>query len=491
MFVKQHQSSPSSKITENSNKPARIGRVPKMMFDPLKAFVFGRSSSRRKHSERNLETRRMARGRRKTAETIQSLGIQDEISEPLLPQSKIDQAEEQEPELLPRFRGSVKRLGAVIAGLPELPPAQINQAQEELEEARKELALLHGHCQFVEKRNQTLERDLCHLERKLHETEESLHAATADIRTAQTAVFQQKKLRSPDDDSQDVRSALTRFHTKVRAWAKEYGVTFLNGCQEVLRERQQEFIEELQDVADFPDWESLESLRHPFLVLAAVLAKHLHVWIFSNPFFIFSGPEASVTSSLYAESLHDTFHKFWSVNPAGAHNFRTQLLRAAFPNSTLRKDTPSSPLILESATTALYSEILSDFLNSTAASVLLKPGNREAEDCQAELFNIVCEAARIAIHLATQRKFYVWDSPEHVLGQRFGAGSEYYKADKLNRVEDEEDNKCDGMPIRLLLSHAVRAFGDNDGQDYSESLLVAKAVVWVDDREEETEEEEW
>lgn len=116
-------------------------------------------------------------------------------------------------------------------------------------------------------------------------------------------------------------------------------------------------------------------------------------------------------------------------------------------------------------------------------AAFLSYDERTVEACFHGLSQIVATAAAINNHLATQRIWYVLESSTELLGQPFAASSKFAKAAPLNRLNDDEDTKCDGKPIRIALSPVLVAYGNSDGKDYDKHRVVVKAGVWVDDRE--------
>jgi len=61
----------------------------------------------------------------------------------------------------------------------------------------------------------------------------------------------------------------------------------------------------------------------------------------------------------------------------------------------------------------------------------------------------------------------------------FSADSNLLRAHALHKLYDEEDDRCDGCAVSVVVHPAVLGFGSSDGDDYQTSRVWMKAEVLV------------
>ena len=48
-------------------------------------------------------------------------------------------------------------------------------------------------------------------------------------------------------------------------------------------------------------------------------------------------------------------------------------------------------------------------------------------------------------------------------------------------LDDEDENRLDNHPIRIVVFPAVKGYGNSDGENYSQDRIWGKAIVWLDE----------
>ncbi|KAK7514990.1 hypothetical protein IWZ03DRAFT_361431 [Phyllosticta citriasiana] len=304
------------------------------------------------------------------------------------------------------------------------------------------------------------------LNEELQEANKKTESVVAQLRTIQLQALKQVQSGWTAVEDSKVRDAAENLQAKIRAWAKKYSAPSL-------REPLEKF--------GFSGWESLVDFKHPFLIVVALLSEHVRVNLFGNPFHLvsFNGDYGAFSND--GSHLNSVYEKLLKDNVPRSQEFRNQLLRIYFPKSQLGQIGLDSSLIHPEVPHKVYRNITRNFFNWFAS--LLSLDEKTVQPCYEELLQIVLEAGTLNSHLATQRTLYIWQSAAPFLGQGFTVSSPYVKADRLNRLDDEEDDKCDGKPIRIILGLVLSACGNNDGEDYDKDhRVLTKASVWIDDR---------
>ncbi|KAK8233775.1 hypothetical protein HDK90DRAFT_511563 [Phyllosticta capitalensis] len=174
------------------------------------------------------------------------------------------------------------------------------------------------------------------------------------------------------------------------------------------------------------------------------------------------------------------------ANEPKAHLIRAELFRSFFPDSDFGQW--NSSLVSKDAEKALCKEIATYFWHYRSLVLLCNPNLDHATGgvTKAQLFDelhqIVCDASAIKIHLSTQRIYYKWSLQSNYLGQRFQVRANMVKADQRNKLDGQEDVRCDGKIMRIMRSPLIKACGNRDGEEYDKWRAIVAAVAWVDDK---------
>ncbi|KAK8245037.1 hypothetical protein HDK77DRAFT_473631 [Phyllosticta capitalensis] len=174
------------------------------------------------------------------------------------------------------------------------------------------------------------------------------------------------------------------------------------------------------------------------------------------------------------------------ANEPKAHLIRAELFRSFFPDSDFGQW--NSSLVSKDAEKALCKEIATYFWHYRSLVLLCNPnldhatGGVTKAQFFDELHQIVCDASAIKIHLSTQRIYYKWSLQSNYLGQRFQVRANMVKADQRNKLDGQEDVRCDGKIMRIMRSPLIKACGNRDGEEYDKWRAIVAAVAWVDDK---------
>lgn len=172
---------------------------------------------------------------------------------------------------------------------------------------------------------------------------------------------------------------------------------------------------------------------------------------------------------------------FNTDNPSGAHLWRAQLLRSAFPDLQTSAILPVEPNLPKSMSgdkvDVLYRLLCNSFLKGPIMKLLRSLSLEEEKACKLELFRLYVQAGNLQTRLKTHRANIQWGEPIRCIGYPFTVGSEYFKADRVHRLEDDEDTSHDGQEVCIVLSPPVIISGDQHGDNYDSERVVAKGIV--------------
>ncbi|KAL1388662.1 hypothetical protein HDK64DRAFT_253257 [Phyllosticta capitalensis] len=184
--------------------------------------------------------------------------------------------------------------------------------------------------------------------------------------------------------------------------------------------------------------------------------------------------------------VEEKYNMGFESNEPKAHLIRAELFRSFFPDSDFGQW--NSSLVSKDAEKALCKEIATYFWHYRSLVLLCNPnldhatGGVTKAQFFDELHQIVCDASAIKIHLSTQRIYYKWSLQSNYLGQRFQVRANMVKADQRNKLDGQEDVRCDGKIMRIMRSPLIKACGNRDGEEYDKWRAIVAAVAWVDDK---------
>lgn len=100
--------------------------------------------------------------------------------------------------------------------------------------------------------------------------------------------------------------------------------------------------------------------------------------------------------------------------------------------------------------------------------------------CVNDLETLFQEAGRISIRLWTQRTALRVSGLSDLQKYEFKVDSPVMEAHGLHKLDDPEDRRLDGCPIRIVVHPAIFGCGTHDAEEYHKFRVWAKGVVWLD-----------
>jgi hypothetical protein len=94
---------------------------------------------------------------------------------------------------------------------------------------------------------------------------------------------------------------------------------------------------------------------------------------------------------------------------------------------------------------------------------------------------ILEQAAWLFIRLRAQRAIFQYDEPKNCLGQEFNTVSNRAEAHAIHKLEDN-DHRLDKSIVRIVVSPAILARGDRNGERLGSNRVLSKAVVWLEEQ---------
>ncbi|KAL2864834.1 uncharacterized protein BJX67DRAFT_373643 [Aspergillus lucknowensis] len=198
--------------------------------------------------------------------------------------------------------------------------------------------------------------------------------------------------------------------------------------------------------------------KPPFLLTQAVLAKVVLCGIVEDPFFIFPG-------SPHFENTPRNEHE--------AHVWRSQMLRILSKSQIYDTTRTSVTAGLQRASSRLTAHILDG-----PTQILLRPlhDKRKSLQRREELQKLVTDVGELAFLLWTQRTVITCATLVKPLA--FSVSSPSMTAHRLHHL-DEDDEQLDGHEVVLMTQPLGLAWGDENGENYDQNKIWAKATVCV------------
>ncbi|OJD36464.1 kinesin heavy chain [Diplodia corticola] len=334
-----------------------------------------------------------------------------------------------------------------------------NHLQEALWRAVSERATAEKTMRAMEEKISALEERNALLNSELDQVQGKLNSSIVDLRKAQLSSFKQTQTGWFVEEDSQVHHALTQLYKDVRYWAKAYAVKSLHLFRDFPGHLDTPTSNFLSRVATFNSYDDFVGFKHPFLILAALVSEVLSTFVFNDYFWMHNGESANV--------LRDTFYRLCSANATDARTWRALLSRAVFPH-------PVDSL------KSRYNHLMHVIRRDIASMFIRQMGQDEDHRCSLELQQLIIRAMKLSHRLQTQRADYVWCPPSDLLGTRFDVRSPKLAADRLVKLEDEDDKSHNGKNIQLVVSPAVEKFGDSNGENLDTSRFLTKAVVFLD-----------
>ncbi|KAK8212752.1 hypothetical protein IWZ01DRAFT_570720 [Phyllosticta capitalensis] len=320
-------------------------------------------------------------------------------------------------------------------------------------------------------------QDLLH---QLEKTQADLHSTSNDLRKIQDSIFTRSHSEWPVEDDCKIREDVARISRDIRAWAKTYGASGESIPTRPIvvdEEGLNEFTRKVSSVAKISNFDEIRSMKHAFLLLAALLAEEIRLLIFKSPFFWLKGNKKTTYSW-----LDQAFLEMCKYRPSEAQTWRVELMHVLCGNGDkTENDKTVAATVFQNRVTKLCKDFSKDFFSSSEAMMLKVMDAEELARCGQDLEKLVTRAVSIYVKLQTQPSVYKWSQPTKFLGKPFSVASDCMKADRLHKIdEDENDTAMDGAQVKIVLSPAVFAYGNAQGEDIEGRRCIAKAVVYLE-----------
>lgn len=97
-----------------------------------------------------------------------------------------------------------------------------------------------------------------------------------------------------------------------------------------------------------------------------------------------------------------------------------------------------------------------------------------------ELTQLFVQAGQLAVRLWCQRPALKCLYLDELAAQRFEAGSDILQPHLLHKHSDPLDTSLDGILPKIIIHPAIMISGTHEAEDYDQSRVLEKAVVWLD-----------
>ncbi|KAK0654926.1 hypothetical protein B0T16DRAFT_314540 [Cercophora newfieldiana] len=281
-------------------------------------------------------------------------------------------------------------------------------------------------------------------------------------------------------DDSTVRADIEKLHSRMKSWAKVHALDAMTEMGELGPEDLVDFIMAVSQVAGAVNDSALHTLesfksprankKSPAILLQALLAHNLYRDIVGRPFFAIDQQVNGANWELFQTLLR--------INEKEAHAWRSKMLRVL--NTPLAENEVGKAAIDAFANhrrTICYHYAHS--LYSSPMKHLLKPTatREEAEEVFKSLELIVQSAGELSGRLWSRKTSLSTQGLTELKDTPFKAGSKMLKAHALHKLYDEEDDRCDGFAVRVVVHPAVLGYGSSDGDDYKTARVWMKAEV--------------
>lgn len=172
------------------------------------------------------------------------------------------------------------------------------------------------------------------------------------------------------------------------------------------------------------------------------------------------------------------------MNEKEAHTWRFKTLRllaAPQPPEAISNMQRADRDHLSSREAACYASAM-EFVDSPAR-YLVKPSPLGDSSLFEELLSVVQFAGKLSTKMWSRRTTLRVLGLSDLRDVPFSSRLEVVRAHPLHRLFDDDD-KCDGWPIGIVVHPAVLGFGTSDGREYGQSTgrVWMKAEVWLVER---------
>jgi hypothetical protein len=140
----------------------------------------------------------------------------------------------------------------------------------------------------------------------------------------------------------------------------------------------------------------------------------------------------------------------------------------------------SDDQLIEDCVSGACHQVVQDLVQGPMRLLIHQMESPAEEACLHTLTSILGEAARLAVLLWSQRPMVQCLWLDTLLQERFQVDSPLLQAHPVHKLDDSNDRRLDGQPVRLVVRPAVRRMGTHEGESYSQSKVWVKAVVLVE-----------
>ncbi|CAK1359213.1 hypothetical protein CB0940_05459 [Cercospora beticola] len=219
------------------------------------------------------------------------------------------------------------------------------------------------------------------------------------------------------------------------------------------------------------------------MLLAAVASFEIMHKIIGNPFFIFAGQlDEDMLHETEAKSMANLIELTGHGDEAGGEGLRYQLLRLLDPS---QKDTSYGTKYLRGVVDRSRKKAVSQLAAGLLDQLLGEITADDLANARSGLEAVVNEAAELSWKLWTRKgRMEVFDQARLAKETKgvdvYSGTSALLEAHSLHVRDLENDSGAlEGKPIILVCSPVVAIAGDAEGQGYTKSRVLKKAVVWM------------
>lgn len=122
-----------------------------------------------------------------------------------------------------------------------------------------------------------------------------------------------------------------------------------------------------------------------------------------------------------------------------------------------------------------------DYFDQQSMQCLLRVmDNASFEKFTDELTQLFTQAGQLSVRLWSQRPALKCLYLDEFAAHQFKAGSDVLQPHLLHKHSDPLDTSLDGILPKIIIHPAIMISGTHEAEDYDQSRVLEKAVVWLD-----------